>query len=86
MNIVGIIAEYNPMHNGHIYHIKKARELTDADYTVVIMSGSFTEQGNIATLDKFTRAKIAIESGADLVLELPTVYAVSSAENFAKAQ
>ena len=84
MNIVGIIAEYNPMHNGHIYHIKKARELTDADYTVVIMSGSFTEQGNIATLDKFTRAKIAIESGADLVLELPTVYAVSSAENFAK--
>lgn len=84
MNIVGIIAEYNPMHNGHIYHIKKARELTNADYTIVIMSGSFTEQGNIATLDKFTRAKIAVECGADLVLELPTVYSTSSAENFAK--
>lgn len=84
MNIVGIIAEYNPMHNGHIYHIKKAKELTQADYVIVIMSGSFTEQGNIATLDKFTRAKIAVECGADLVLELPTVYATSSAENFAK--
>ncbi len=84
MNIVGIIAEYNPMHNGHIYHIKKAKELTNADYVIVIMSGSFTEQGNIATLDKFTRAKIAVECGADLVLELPTIYATSSAENFAK--
>lgn len=84
MNIVGIIAEYNPMHNGHIYHIKKAKELTQADYVIVIMSGSFTEQGNISTLDKFTRAKIAVECGADLVLELPTVYATSSAENFAK--
>ncbi len=84
MNIVGIIAEYNPMHNGHIYHIKKAKELTNADYTIVIMSGSFTEQGNIAVLDKFTRAKIAVECGADLVLELPTIYAISSAENFAK--
>ncbi len=84
MNIVGIIAEYNPMHNGHIYHIEQAKKLTNADYVIVIMSGSFTEQGNIATLDKFTRAKIAIECGADLVLELPTVYATSSAENFAK--
>ncbi len=84
MNIVGIIAEYNPMHNGHVYHIKKARELTNADYVIVLMSGSFTEQGNIAVLDKFTRAKIAVECGADLVLELPTIYATSSAENFAK--
>lgn len=84
MNIVGIIAEYNPMHNGHIYHIKKAKELSNADYVVVIMSGSFTEQGNIAVLDKFTRAKIAIENGADLVIELPTIYSTSSAEGFAK--
>lgn len=84
MNIVGIIAEYNPMHNGHIYHIEQAKKLTNADYVIVIMSGSFTEQGNIATLDKFTRAKIAVECGADLVLELPTIYATSSAENFAK--
>ena len=84
MNIVGIIAEYNPMHNGHIYHIKKAKELSNADYAIVIMSGSFTEQGNIAVLDKFTRARIAIENGADLVIELPTIHATSSAEGFAK--
>lgn len=84
MNIVGIVAEYNPMHNGHIYHIKRAKELSNADYCIVIMSGSFTEQGNVATLDKFTRAKIAIENGADLVIELPTIHATSSAEGFAK--
>jgi len=83
MNVVGIIAEYNPMHNGHIYHIKKAKELANADYAIVIMSGSFTEQGNIALINKLDRAKIAIENGADLVIELPTIYAVSSAENFA---
>lgn len=83
MNVVGIIAEYNPMHNGHIYNIKKARELTNADYVIVIMSGSFTEQGNIAVIDKFTRATIAIENGADMVIELPTIYATSSAESFA---
>ena len=84
MNIVGIVAEYNPMHNGHIYHIKKAKELSNADYVIVIISGSFTQQGNVAVLDKFTRAKLAIENGADLVIELPTIYATSSAENFAK--
>lgn len=83
MNVVGIIAEYNPMHNGHIYHIKKAKELSKADYAIVIMSGSFTEQGNISVIDKFEKAKIAIENGADLVIELPTIYSVSSAENFA---
>ena len=83
MNIVGIIAEYNPMHNGHIYHIQKAKELTNADYVIVIMSGSFTEQGNISVINKLDKAKIAIENGADLVLELPTIYAISSAENFA---
>lgn len=83
MNVVGIIAEYNPMHNGHIYNIKRARELANADYVIVIMSGSFTEQGNIACINKFDRAAIAIENGADMVIELPTVYATSSAEKFA---
>ena len=83
MNVVSIIAEYNPMHNGHIYNIKRARELANADYVIVIMSGSFTEQGNIACINKFDRATIAIENGADMVIELPTVYATSSAENFA---
>ena len=83
MNVVGIIAEYNPMHNGHIYNIQKAKELTGADYVIVIMSGSFTEQGNIAVINKFDRATLAIQNGADLVIELPTIFAISSAENFA---
>ena len=83
MNIVGIIAEFNPMHNGHKYLIEEAKKLTNADYVIVIMSGSFTQQGNIAMFSKFDRANTAIQCGADLVLELPTVYATSSAENFA---
>lgn len=83
MKIVGIIAEYNPMHNGHLYHINKAKEITNSDYCIVVMSGSFTQAGNIAIYDKFSRAKIAVKNGADLVIELPTIYATSSAEHFA---
>jgi len=83
MNVVGIIAEYNPMHNGHIYNIKKAKELSKADYVIIIMSGSFTQQGNISVINKYEKARIAIENGADMVIELPTIYAISSAENFA---
>lgn len=83
MKILGIIAEYNPFHNGHIYHIKKSKELTGADYVIAIMSGNFTEQGNIAIYDKFKRAKIATYNGIDLILELPTIYANSSSEFFA---
>lgn len=83
MKILGIIVEYNPMHNGHIYQIKKAKELVNPDYTVVIMSGCFTEQGNISLIDKFKKAEIAIENEASLVIELPTIYATSSAEYFA---
>lgn len=83
MKTVGIIAEYNPFHNGHKYQIKKAKELTGADTVIVIMSGSFTQQGNIAITDKFKRAEMAIKNGADLVIELPTIFAVSSAEMFA---
>ncbi len=83
MNVVGIIAEYNPMHKGHIYNIAKAKELTNADYVIVVMSGSFTEQGNISVIDKFNRATCAVQNGADMVIELPTIYATSSAENFA---
>lgn len=83
MKVVGIIAEYNPMHNGHVYHIQKAKEVTNSNYSIVIMSGSFTQNGNIAIYDKFERAKIATEYGADLVIELPTIYSVSSARYFA---
>ncbi len=84
MSIVGIIAEFNPMHYGHKYLIDKAKELTHSDTAICIMSGNFTQAGNIALQDKFTRAKIAINNGFDAVIELPTIYATSSAEFFAK--
>ena len=83
MKIIGIIAEYNPFHNGHAYQIEKAREITNADYVIVIQSGDFTQRGYPAIVDKFTRAHMALSSGADMVLELPLVYATSSAELFA---
>lgn len=83
MKVLGIIAEYNPLHSGHIYHIQKSKEKLNCDCTVAIMSGNFTEQGNIALLDKFTRAKHAIKNGIDLVIELPAIYAVSDAGSFA---
>ena len=83
MKVTGIIAEYNPFHKGHEYQIKKARELTDADYVIVVMSGDFTQRGAPALLDKYTRARMALACGADLVLELPVRYACASAEFFA---
>lgn len=83
MKVLGIITEYNPMHNGHIYHIERSKEVTKADYVILVMSGSFTQTGNISTLDKFTKAKIAVEYGVDLVIELPTIYATGSSEYFA---
>ena len=83
MKTVGIIAEYNPFHNGHKYQIEKAKEMTGADTVIVIMSGSFTQQGNIAAVNKFKRAEMAIKSGADLIIELPTIFSTSSAEMFA---
>lgn len=82
-NILGIIAEYNPFHNGHSYHIKKAKEIAKADYVVGIMTGNFTQRGNTSVINKWEKTKIAIENGIDLVIELPTLYATSSAENFA---
>lgn len=84
MKALGIIVEYNPMHNGHIYQIEQAKKLVKPDYTIVIMSGSFTEQGNISVLNKFDKAELAVKNGVDLVLELPTIFASSSAEYFAK--
>ena len=83
MVITSIIAEYNPFHNGHLYQIKKAREL-GATHIVCIMSGNFTQRGEPAIIPKHRRVLAALECGADLVLELPTIWAMSSAENFAK--
>ena len=82
--VLGIIAEYNPFHNGHLYHIQKTKEQTGAKFVVCVMSGNFVQRGNTSIVDKWTKAKMAIENGVDLVLELPTIYSVSSAENFAQ--
>lgn len=83
MKVNGIIAEYNPFHNGHKYQLTQSLALTGADYTVVVMSGNFVQRGAPALVDKHTRAKMALLEGADLVLELPAIYATSSAEFFA---
>ncbi|MBQ7839509.1 MAG: nucleotidyltransferase [Lachnospiraceae bacterium] len=83
MKTAAIIAEYNPFHNGHKYHIEQTRQLTGADYIIVIMSGSFVQRGEPALLDKGTRTRMALLNGADLVIELPTVFAVGSAGDFA---
>ena len=85
MTGVGITAEYNPLHNGHVYHIKQARELSGADVVVVVMSGCFVQRGEPAVFNKWQRASHAIAAGADIVLELPTYYALSDAGRFAKA-
>jgi len=82
VKITGIIAEYNPFHNGHKYQIQEAKKFSDS--VVVIMSGSFVQRGSIAITDKWTRAKIAAENGADLVLELPVIYSLNTAQRFAK--
>ncbi|MGL4484557.1 MAG: nucleotidyltransferase [Anaerovoracaceae bacterium] len=84
MKILGTIAEYNPIHNGHIYHLNKSKEITGTDFFVAVMSGNFTQRGEPAIWDKWTRAKMAVDSGVDLVLELPTYAASASAELFAK--
>jgi len=83
MRVVGIIAEYNPLHNGHIYHLERARALSGADYCIVVLSGNFVQRGEAACTDKFSRAAWALRAGADLVLEMPSVYAVAPAERFA---
>ena len=83
MKVCGVIAEYNPFHNGHENQIKEARELTGADKVIVVMSGNFTQRGVPAFMDKYTRTEMALKGGADLVLELPLYYSVGSAEFFA---
>jgi len=84
MKIAGIIAEYNPFHNGHAHHIAKTRIQTGCDYLVVCMAGSYTQRGEAACLDKWTRARAALACGADAVFELPALWAVNTADNFAR--
>ena len=83
MKIVGLIAEYNPFHNGHLYHIRKAKEITGADAVLVIMSGNYVQRGTPAIMPKHLRAQVALESGVAAVFELPVCYATGSAEYFA---
>lgn len=84
MKVTGIIAEYNPFHNGHKHQIEQARLQTGADYIIVVMSGDFTQRGTPAIISKYSRAQMALASGADLVLELPLCYATGGAEYFAQ--
>ena len=81
--VVGIIAEYNPFHNGHSYHIQNTKAQTGADFVVAVMTGNFTQRGNTSVINKWEKTKMALNGDADLVIELPTIYSVSSAENFA---
>ena len=83
MKTVGIIAEFNPFHKGHEYLIRTLKKETGSDYAVIVMSGDYTQRGAPAILDKYTRTKMALLCGADLVLELPIYYSTSSAEFFA---
>ena len=85
MKTAGIVAEYNPFHAGHRYHIEKTRELTGADYVIAVMSGNFVQRGEPACTDKYMRTRMALDGGADLVIELPVIYATASAEAFASA-
>lgn len=84
MKVLGIVGEYNPMHNGHVLHLNKTKEIAHPDYTIAVMSGNFTQRGKPALMDKWSRANLAISQGIDMVLELPIVYSISSAEDFAK--
>lgn len=84
MQAVGLITEYNPLHNGHLYHLQQAKKLTQADCSVVVMSGNWLQRGEPALLDKWTRTQLALEAGVDLVVELPVFYATQPAHLFAR--
>lgn len=85
MKICAIICEYNPLHYGHLYHIKKAKELSGCDAVMCILAGNFTQRGEPAISNKFIRAKMALEASCDIVVQIPTAYSCSSAETFAMA-
>ncbi|BDZ30733.1 nucleotidyltransferase [Lactiplantibacillus sp. WILCCON 0030] len=84
MQAVGLITEYNPLHNGHLYHLQQAKAVTGADCSVVVMSGNWLQRGEPAILDKWTRTQLALAAGVDLVIELPVFYATQPAHLFAR--
>ena len=83
-HIVGIVAEYNPFHNGHLYHLQKVKEMFPDSPIVLVLGGNFTQRGEVSLLDKWTKTKIALNYGIDLVVELPFPFAVASADIFAE--
>lgn len=82
MKISGIICEYNPLHNGHLHHIQTVRE-NGADAIVAVMSGNFMQRGDVSIMEKLTRAQLALKAGVDLVIELPVIWSLSPADQFA---
>ena len=82
--VLGIVAEYNPFHNGHLHHLQTSKQETKSKYSIAVIGGNFSQRGSCSLVDKWSKAKMAIMSGVDLVIELPTIYSVSSAENFAE--
>ena len=83
MKAVGLITEYNPFHNGHLYHLREAVKMTQADVCIAVMSGNFVQRGEPAMIHKYARCRAAVDCGVNLVVELPSFYALSSAEFFA---
>lgn len=84
MKVAGIVAEFNPFHTGHAYIIDKARRMTDCDYVIIVMSGNFVQRGEPSIADKFTRTRMALQCGADIVIELPSISASAAAADFAR--
>lgn len=83
MNVCGIVAEYNPFHNGHFFHLQESIRQTDCEYTICVLSGNFTQRGESALFDKWVRTKMALDAGADIIIELPILYVLQPAEWFA---
>lgn len=86
MKAVGLITEYNPFHNGHLYHLREAVKMTQADVCIAVMSGNFVQRGEPAMIHKYARCRAAVDCGVNLVVELPSFYALSSAEFLQTAQ
>ena len=84
MRATGVVVEHNPFHNGHLYHIKESRKNTGADVVIAVMSGNFLQRGEPALVDKWSRTKMALQGGVDIVIELPYVFATAQASDFAK--
>ena len=84
MKATGIVVEYNPFHNGHRYHLQKAKELNPDSIIIAVMSGDFVQRGEPSIVDRWTKAKMTLANGVDMVVELPVFYSSQSAEIFAK--